>query len=316
MKKNPFPYSHDNKRYYTWNHYLKMTFGSKVFKVPLDAGFSCPHRVNGLGGCTFCSSAGSGDYAGDRTKDLLRQYEDGFSMMSRKWPGAKGIAYFQAYTNTYAPLQTLKSIYDPFFDDHPCIAVAIATRADCLDDEIIAYLIIKSKIKPLFLEIGVQTIHPSTARRINRRENIDDIEKKLEVLREAGFNIVLHIINGLPDETEDMMIDTIRWVAKMKPFAVKIHMLHIIKDTVMARQFAKEPFPILSKEDYVDITVRQLELLPADVIIQRLTGDAVAEDLIEPMWTVKKVSVLNDIDKRMVSRDTWQGKRYESKEHQ
>ncbi len=316
MKKNPFPYSHDNKRYYTWNHYLKMTFGSKVFKVPLDAGFSCPHRINGLGGCTFCSPAGSGDYAGDRTDDLLKQYENGFAMMARKWPMAKGIAYFQAYTNTYAPLAALKSIYDPFFDDHPCIAVAIATRADCLDDQIIEYLKSKSLLKPLFLEIGVQTIHPSTAMRINRRENIEDIEKKLAVLRKSGFNVVLHIINGLPYETEDMMLDTIRWVAKMKPFAIKIHMLHIIKDTVMSRQYAKEPFPILSKQEYVDITVRQLELLPQDVVIQRLTGDAVADDLIGPMWTVRKVSVLNDIDKQMAERDTWQGKRYDSEEYQ
>lgn len=309
---NPFPYSHDNKRYYTWNHYLKSAFDSKVFKVPLDAGFSCPHRNSeGIGGCTFCSIAGSGDYAGNRKDTLKQQYDEGFAMMARKWPLAKGIAYFQAYTNTYAPLSTLKEIYDPFFDDHPCLAVSIATRADCLDENIIAYLKEKSRIKPLYLEIGVQTIFDNTAKRVNRRENISDIEKKLDMLKSAGLCVVIHIINGLPGETAEMMIDTARWVAKMSPFAIKIHMLHIIKDTILASQFEHHPFPILSKEEYVDIVVRQLEVLPPITVIQRLTGDAVKEDLIEPAWTLKKVSVLNDIDKAMVRLDTWQGKKYE-----
>jgi uncharacterized protein len=310
---NPFPYSHDNKRYYTWNHYLKSTYDSKVFKVPLDAGFSCPHRNSeGIGGCTFCSIAGSGDYAGNRRDTLKKQYDEGFAMMARKWPSAKGIAYFQAYTNTYAPLSKLKEVYDPFFDDHPCLAVSIATRADCLDENIIAYLKEKSKIKPLYLEIGVQTIFDFTAKRVNRRENIADIEKKLDMLKSAGIDVVIHIINGLPGETADMMLETARWVAKMSPFAIKIHMLHIIKDTVLAQQFEHHPFPILSKEEYVDIVVRQLEVLPPTTVIQRLTGDAVKEDLIEPAWTLKKVSVLNDIDKAMVRSDTWQGKKYES----
>jgi uncharacterized protein len=309
---NPFPYSHDNKRYYTWNHYLKSTFDVKVFKVPLDAGLSCPHRnIHGIGGCTFCSTAGSGDYAGNRKDTLKQQYDQGFAMMSKKWPDAQGIAYFQAYTNTYAPLPQLKEIYDPFFDDHPCLAVAIATRADCLDVDIIEYLNAKNRIKPLFLEIGVQTIFDITARKVNRQENIEDIEKKLELLKSAGLNVVLHIINGLPDETPDMMLDTARWVAKMSPFAIKIHMMHIIKDTVLASQFKHAPFPILTKEEYVDIVVKQLEVLPPTTVIQRLTGDAVKEDLIEPMWTLKKVSVLNDIDKEMVRRNTWQGRAYE-----
>lgn len=314
MKTNhPFPYSHDNKRYYTWNHYLKTTFDSKVFKVPLDAGFSCPHRdIHGYGGCTFCSTAGSGDYAGNRESSLRQQYDEGFTMMARKWPQAKGIAYFQAYTNTYAPLSRLKEIYDPFFDDHPALGVAIATRADCLDEEIIEYLVEKSRIKPLFLEIGVQTIHDETARRLNRGENIRDIEKKLTMLTAAGLKVVLHIINGLPGETADMMLDTARWVAKMAPFGIKIHMLHIIKDTVLAMQFEKEPFALLTKEEYVNIVVQQLQLLPPTTVIQRLTGDAVKEDLVEPMWTLKKVSVLNDIDKAMVQLNTWQGKTYES----
>lgn len=309
---NPFSYSHDNKRYHTWNHYLKSTFDSKVFKVPLDAGFSCPHRNSLGGGCTFCSTAGSGDYAGNRKKTLKQQYDEGFAMMARKWPQAKGIAYFQAFTNTYAPLSRLKEIYDPFFDDHPCLAVAIATRSDCLDDDIIEYLKEKNRIKPLYLEIGVQTIHEVTANRLNRCENIDDIEKKVSQCQSAGLKVVLHIINGLPDETAEMMLDTARWVAKMAPFAIKIHMLHIIKDTVLARQFEQKPFQILTKEEYVDIVVRQLEVLSPTTVIQRLTGDAVKDDLIEPAWTIKKVSVLNDIDKEMVKRNTWQGKIYES----
>lgn len=231
--------------------------------------------------------------------------------MARKWPQAKGIAYFQAYTNTYAPLSRLKEIYDPFFDDHSALGVAIATRADCLDEEIIEYLAEKSRIKPLFLEIGVQTIHDETARRLNRGESIRDIEKKLTMLTSAGLKVVLHIINGLPAETEDMMVDTARWVAKMAPFGIKIHMLHIIKDTVLAKQFEEEPFNILTKEGYVNIVVQQLQLLPPTTVIQRLTGDAVREDLVEPLWTLKKVSVLNDIDKAMAQLNTWQGQMYE-----
>ncbi|PKM86230.1 MAG: TIGR01212 family radical SAM protein, partial [Firmicutes bacterium HGW-Firmicutes-10] len=190
-------------------------------------------------------------------------------------------------------------------------SLTTVTLGTKLDEKIIEYLLEKSKIKPLYLEIGVQTIFNETAKRVNRGEQIEDIERKLLMLKQAGLNIVVHIINGLPGETADMMLDTARWVAKMSPFAIKIHMLHIIKNTVLADQFEKAPFNILSKYEYVDIVVKQLEVLPPTTVIQRLTGDAVLEDLVEPLWTIKKVSVLNDIDKAMVLKNTWQGKKYE-----
>ena len=310
VKENPFPYTSDNKRYYTWNHYLKTTFNQKVFKVALDAGFSCPHRrSDGKGGCTFCSEAGSGDFAGNRSMLLAKQFEEQKAMMLRKWPNGLAIAYFQAYTNTYAPLSTLKEIYEPFFNGTiDCLGVAIATRPDCLDDEIIEYLVEKNKQKPLYLEIGVQTIFNETSRLINRGHTTEVLEETLTRLKKTDIPLVLHIINSLPYESADMMIQTAKWVAKWHPFAIKIHMLHILKRTPMALQYQHSPFPILSKEEYIDIVVSQLEVLPEDIVIQRLTGDAPSEDLITPLWTLSKVAVLNDIDKAMVARNSWQGK--------
>lgn len=307
---NPFPYSDDNKRYHTWNYYLRHRFHSKVCKVPLDAGFSCPNRDGtcGFGGCTFCSSAGSGDFVQGAKEALTIQFDKGFAMMQRKWPQAIPMAYFQAYTNTHAPLDKLKTIFDPFLRRKEIAAIAIATRADCLPDDTIAYLQSMTKQKEIWIELGLQSIHDETAERIHRGHSYAQFLDAIQRLQHSDLRIAVHLMNSLPMETDDMMLETAKAIAHLPIHAVKIHMLHILQDTQMAKQYQASPFPLLSKEAYVDIVIRQLEVLPPHIIIQRLTGDAPRDTLLAPLWTQKKVLILNDIDKEMKRRNTWQGK--------
>ena len=307
---NPFPYSNDNKRYQTFNYYLKQTFNSKVFRLPLNAGFSCPHIFsNKTGGCTFCSVAGSGDFACASWVQLKEQVKQQETIMRRKWPTGKAMAYFQAYTNTYAPLANLKEIYDPFFTDEiDVVGVALGTRADCLDDEIIDYFHQKSLIKPVYIEIGVQTIHEKTAKAINRQHSLQQVEDAINRLEKTNIHVIVHIINGFKQETPQMMLETAQWVSKQPIFGVKIHMLHILEDTVMGLVYKHKPHPMLTQDEYVDIVIKQLEVLPPEMVILRLTGDGKADDLLAPTWTLNKVSVLNQIDKQMASLNTWQGK--------
>lgn len=307
---NPFCFSDDNKRYHTWNYYLKHTYHSKVFKVALNAAFTCPNRDGtcGVGGCTFCSALGSGDYAGNIQDDLMLQFEKGSQMMRRKWPDGKAIAYFQAYTNTYAPLTVLKQTFDPFVKRKDVTAVSIATRADALEEETIAYLDSLCDEKDIWIELGLQSIHEKTALATNRGHDLQCFLDCVERLSHTRLKICVHLINSLPGESKEEMIESARLVGTLPIHAVKIHMLHVISDSKMGQDYLKEPFPLLSKEDYIDVVIRQLELLPAEMIIQRLTGDGVKENLLAPEWTLKKVIVLNDIDKEMKKRDTWQGK--------
>lgn len=314
MKKtNPFPYSDDNKRYHTWNYYLKHRYHEKVFKVALNANFSCPNRDGtcGVGGCTFCGSLGSGEYAGNIHEDLAAQFAERKAMMKRKWPNGDAIAYFQAYTNTYADVDTLKKTFDPFVARKDVVALSIATRADCLEDDKIAYLESLTKEKDIWIELGLQSMHDETAKRVHRGHNYQTFLDCIHRLKDTHLNICVHIINSLPYESKDMMLETAKAIGHLPVHAIKIHMLHIMEDTQMAKEYQQHPFPILSKEEYIDIVVSQLELLPPKMIIQRLTGDGVKEKLITPQWTIKKVVVLNDIDKEMLRRDSWQGKYYQ-----
>lgn len=309
--KNPFPYSLDNKRYQTWNWYLQTQFKQKTAKIPLNAGFSCPNRdgTKAYGGCTFCSAKGSGDFAGSPHEDLEIQYENGRKMMERKWPNCLTIPYFQAYTNTYGPLSKIKHCISPFLEKEEVVAIALGTRADCLSDECIAFLNECTKKKEIWIELGLQSIFDKTAQHINRAHTYQEFKDTVKRLSHTQIKICVHLMNGLPNETSEMMLETAKQVAQLPIHAVKIHMLHLIKGTKMA----EESFPLLTMEEYVDITVKQLEVLPSHFIIQRLTGDGVAEDLIGPEWTKKKTIVLNEIDKRMVALDTWQGKYYEQR---
>ena len=305
---NPYPYSNDNKRYQTINYYFRNTYHQKVAKIPLNAGFTCPNRdgTKGIGGCTFCSSMGSGDSILCFDDTLQKQYKEGLKRMQNKWPDCIGFAYFQSYSNTYAPLAILKKVYDPFFKDPDIPGVAIATRADCLSDEIIDYL--NHQDKEVWLELGLQSVHETTMEKCNRKHSTQIVFDWIDKLKSTNIKTCVHIINGLPNESKSDMLETVKQISKHNPDAIKIHMLHLIEGTQMAKEYEQHPFHILTLEEYVDIVVDQLELLPQEMIIERLTGDGIAKDLIGPKWTIKKTIVTNEIDKLMVKRNTWQGK--------
>ena len=312
MYNNPYKNSNDNKRYYTMNYYFKQKYHKKVAKVPLNSGFTCPNRdgSKSIGGCTFCSSMGSGDSILAFSKGLKSQYDLGLKRMQKKWKDCLGFAYFQAYSNTYAPLDNLKKIYDPFVFDNNVAGISIATRADCLDEEKIAYFDSIADTKEVWIELGLQSIHEDTMDRCNRMHTTKEVEEILSLLKKTRIKSCIHIMNSLPSETKEDMLETAHWIAVWQPDAIKIHMLHLIENTKMAEEYRQNPFKLLSLEEYVDIVVDQLEIISPDCIIERLTGDGIAKDLIEPLWTIKKTIVTNEIDKEMVRRNTWQGKKF------
>lgn len=312
MKNNPFPYSLDNKRFHTYNYYVRNKYQGKVFKVCIDAGFTCPNRDGtvAVGGCVFCSQRGSGDAILQST-NIEKQIEHGFELMNKKWPDAKAIAYFQSYTNTHGPLEELKKLYTPYFFDERFIAIDIATRSDSLDQEKIDWFKSMAKHKEVNFEIGLQSIHDKTSLWMNRGHNLESVTQAVKMLQEANLPVGIHIINGFPNETKEDMIETAKYIAQIKPDMLKIHMLHVVKNSPLGSQYKKQPFDLLTLEEYVDIVVSQLEVLPKDIVIARLTGDAMADELLAPIWTRKKTVVLNEIDKLMKKRDTYQGKLFQ-----
>ncbi len=310
---NKFKYSDDNKRYHTLDYFYKHKFNSKVFKVSLNAGFTCPNRdgLYSTEGCIYCSKDLSGEYAGNKNDNLLKQFEEIKGIMSKKWPNSKYIGYFQAGTNTYAPLDVLKEKYELILKQDNVVGLSIATRPDCITDECLDYLEELNKRTYLTVELGLQTIHPETTKLINRCHTLKCFEDMVKKLRERNINVVVHIINGLPYETKEMMIETVKYLNKLDIQGIKIHMLHIIKGTKLHELYEKEHFHVLSKEEYVDIVCDQLEYLKDDIVINRITGDPKVSDLIEPEWLIKKFGVLNEIDKEMVKRDIYQGDKKE-----
>jgi len=309
---NSFKYSNSNKRYYTLDYFYKQKFGSKVFKVSLNGGFNCPNKDGkvGYGGCIYCSKLGSGDYAGDMNKSLTEQFNKVKNTLLKKWPNSKYIGYFQDNTNTYDSVENLKKRYEEILKLDNVIGLNIATRPDAISDECYDYLEEISKKTYLTIELGLQTIHSETSKLINRCHSLECFEICVKKLRQRDINVVVHIINGLPFETKDMMLDTIRYLNTLDIQGIKIHMLHIIKDTALAKMFEKEKFHILTREEYVDIVCDQLELLREDIVINRITGDPNPNDLIEPDWLIKKFGVLNEIDKEMARRSSQQGIKY------
>lgn len=309
--KNKFEYSNDNKRYHTFNYYLQKRFNTKVAKIPLDAGFSCPNRdgKKGYGGCIFCSARGSGEFT-IKEPNISHQYEISKKLIYNKWPHAKHIAYFQAYTNTYGSLEKIKNMVEPFLQNDDVVAIAIATRPDCLEDEKISFLNSLTDKKEIWIELGLQTSNDKTANYINRGHDFNCLKECLQKLSSTNLKVCIHIINGLPNETKEDMINTIKDI-KYLPFdAIKIHMLSITKDAPIKKQFLLSPFKLLSREEYVEIVVEQLRHLKPEIIVQRLTGDPVKEELIEPKWLIKKTIVLNEIDKFMARNDYYQGDLY------
>lgn len=307
-----FKYSNTNKRYYTLDYFYKQRFNSKVFKVSLNAGFSCPNKdgTKGYGGCIYCSKLGSGDYAGEQSKTLIEQFEEVKRIMLNKWPDSKYIAYFQANTNTYAPVEELKTKYESVLSLDNVIGINIATRPDSISPECLNYLTELNNKTYLTIELGLQTIHDKTSKLINRGHDLQCFEDTLHKLRDKNINVVVHIINGLPYETKEMMIETARYLSNKDIQGIKIHMLHILKDTALAKMYEKEKFHVLTREEYVDIVCSQLEVLRDDIVIHRITGDPNPNDLIEPAWLIKKFGVLNEIDKEMARRDSYQGINY------
>lgn len=313
---NSFIYSNTNKRYHTLDYFYKNKFHSKVFKVSLNAGFSCPNidGTVGYGGCIYCSKTGSGEFAGNKEDSLKKQFNTVKEKMLKKWPNAKYIGYFQARTNTYAEVDTLKRLYETVLSFDNVIGLSIATRPDAISEECLDYLKELNEKTYLTIELGLQSTKEKTAKLINRCHSLESFENMVKKLRQNNINVVVHIINGLPYETKEDMLNTVKYLNKLDIQGIKIHMLSILKDTPLEELYQREHFKILSKEEYIDIVIEQLELLRPEIVIHRITGDPKVEDLIEPKWLIKKFCVLNDIDKEMVKRDTYQGKKAKKKD--
>ncbi len=307
-----FKYSLDNKRYYTLNYYNKMKYNSKVFKISLNAGFTCPNidGTKGTGGCIYCLN---GSKSIDNL-DLLKQFITQKNIEEKKWPNSKYIGYFQANTNTYAPLDVLKEKYELILKQDNVIGLNIATRPDSITKETYDYLEELSKRTNLVVELGLQTIHSKTMKLLNLCYTLEDFEEALNELNKRNINVVVHIINGLPYETKEDMINTVKYLSNKNILGIKIHMLHILKNTKLNELYQKEKFHVLTKEEYVDIVCDELEYLREDIVINRITGDPVKEDLVEPTWLIKKFGVLNEIDKEMARRDSYQGIKYKKED--
>ncbi len=306
---NLFKYTLDNKRYRTLNYELQKKFKSKVFKVSLNAGFTCPNidGTVGYGGCIYCSKEGSGEFAGDKFKDLVTQFNEVKKVLERKWPNSKYIGYFQANTNTYAPISVLKEKYETILKLPNVVGLSISTRPDAISDDVLDYLEELNQKTYLTIELGLQTIHEKTSKLINRCHTLECFDEMVKKLKKRKINVVVHIINGLPYETKEMMLETVRHLNKLHIDGIKIHMLHILKNTLLETMYQKQKFHVLTKEEYVDIVCDQLEILRDDIVIHRITGDPKSDDLVEPAWLIKKFGVLNDIDKELERRNTFQG---------
>jgi len=308
-----FKYAFDNKRYHTWNYYLRNTFGEKIFKVSINAGFTCPN-IDGkitYGGCTYCSKEGSGDFAGNPKDDLIKQFYDIREMMLKKWPKAKYIGYFQAYTNTYAPLEVLKEKYETILELEDVIGLSISTRPDCLPDDVVEYLGELNERTNLWVELGLQTIHDSTSKLINRGHDYKTFLDGVEKLKAKNIKVIVHIINGLPGEDYNMMMETAKAVSKMGVDGIKIHLLHVIKNTPMEKMLEKGMLKLMTQDEYINLVCDQLEILPEEMIVHRLTGDGKREDLVGPLWSLKKWEVLNQIDATLKERNSFQGCKFE-----
>ena len=301
-----FKYSLDNKRYHTLNYYYRHKYGKKVFKVSLNANFSCPNKING-NGCIFCSKLGSGDFAGNASLDLITQFNEVKEIMEHKWPDAYYIGYFQANTNTYAPVNILKTKFEPILKMPNLVGLSIATRSDCINEECLNYLKDLNTRTNLTIELGLQSMYDETLKYINRGHDLNNFITCVKKLKESNIKVVVHIINGLPGETKEMMINTAKFLNDLDIDGIKIHMLFVLKGTELEKLYEKEKFHILAREEYVDIVCDELELLREDIVINRITGDPDPNELIEPTWLIKKFCVLNEIDKEMKRRDSYQG---------
>ena len=300
------------KRYHSMDYDLKQLYGEKVYKITLNGGMTCPNRDGkiGHGGCIFCSTAGSGDFAGPATCSITKQLAMGKENLTKKRPVHSYIAYFQAFTNTYAPVEYLRQIYMEAIQDPDVQILSIATRPDCLPDDILQLLEEINQIKPVWVELGLQTIHPQTASYIRRGYPLEVFEEAVNNLRKRNISVITHTILGLPGENEDMMLETIDYLNKMDIQGIKLQLLHILKGTDLALDYEKQPFWSPSMEEYISLLGTCIARLRPDITIHRLTGDGPKELLIAPSWTSQKRTVLNTLHRYLKEQDIWQGKEY------
>ena len=299
-----------NERYYSLNRYLRETFGEKVYKLALDGGMTCPNRDGTLDtrGCIFCSAGGSGDFAEGRCGSVAEQLERAKGRVRGKTGAAKFVAYFQSYTNTYAPAEYLEKLFSEALAEESVVALSIGTRPDCLPDEVVALLERLNRVKPVWVELGLQTIHPETARYIRRGYGLECYEDALRRLRAVGITVIVHVILGLPGETREMMLSTIDYLAgEHRPDGIKLQLLHVLEGTDLASEYRAGKFRTMEMEEYFDLLCQCLLRLPEDMVIHRLTGDGPKKTLIAPMWTGDKKRVLNALRRELENRDIRQG---------
>lgn len=300
------------KPYHSLDYMLKERFGEKVYKLTLNGGMSCPNRDGtlGRGGCIFCSAGGSGDFAGDPAQSIDRQIAQQKELICKKRPVNTFIAYFQAYTNTYAPVEYLRSLFTQALSHPEVAALSIGTRPDCLGEDVLELLSQLNTIKPVWVELGLQTIHPETARYIRRGYPLSCFEEAVKNLHARGLEIIVHTILGLPGENTEQMLQTISFLNHQPIQGIKMQLLHVLKGTDLADDYLAGKFSVLSQEAYVDLVISCLEHLSPDVVVHRITGDGPRDLLIAPLWSSAKRTVLNEIHHQMKERNTWQGKYY------
>ena len=298
------------KPYHSLDYMLRDRFGEKVYKVTLNGGMSCPNRDGKIGtrGCIFCSAGGSGDFAADAALSITDQIESQISILSQKRPIHKYIAYFQAYTNTYAPVEYLEKIFTEAISHPKIVALSIGTRPDCLSPEIVALLSRLNKQKPVWIELGLQTIHDKTLHAIRSGFTLSQFEQAVSDLHKRNIPVITHLILGLPGETKEDMLSSVRYVGSLPVTGIKLQLLHILKGTDLGTAYMADPFPLFTLEEYCDLIADCIALLPPEIVIHRLTGDGPRNLLLAPLWSTDKKRVLNTIQKCLRERDLWQGK--------
>ena len=306
----------NDKPYHSLDYELKKRFGEKVYRLALNGGMTCPNRDGtvGHGGCIFCSGGGSGEFASDPALSIREQIESGKERLSHKRPVNAYIAYFQAFTNTYAPVDYLRTIFTEAIAHPQVVLLSIATRPDCLQPEIVELLVQLNQIKPVWVELGLQTMHEDTARDIRRGYPLSVFEDAVNRLRAAGLEVIVHTILGLPGEDQERMFETLHYLNDQDIQGIKLQLLHILKGTDLAVRYEEDPFHVFTMEEYVKLIPACVEILRPDLVIHRLTGDGPKDLLIEPRWSLAKRTVLNSIHREFRLQDTWQGQKYRKKE--
>lgn len=302
----------NDKRYHTLDYEMKKIFGEKTIKLSIDGGFTCPNRDGTIGskGCIFCSERGSGDFNSDRNKSITSQIIEQKQIMSKKWKSNTYIAYFQSYTNTYDSVENLRKKFYEALDCENIKGLAIATRPDCINEQILELLYELNSKTFLWIELGLQSIHDKSASFIRRGYNLEQFEKAYELLKSKDIKTVIHLIVGLPKESKEQYLKTIKYISKYDIWGIKLHMLHVLRNTDLADFYNKNNFKILTRDEYVNIVCDSLELLSPSTVIHRITGDGKKSDLIEPLWTLDKLKVLSEIDKELKLRNSCQGEKF------